>query len=244
MLERILQNHGFTLDNVAGQWLTRCNDTNIQMTMKNLPIILVLLFIAGCQSAYYGALEKVGIHKRDVLVSRVEKANDSQQEAKEQFQSALEKFQAAVQFDGGEIEEIYSNLQSEYDESKALADEIRQRVEDIESVSEALFNEWEEELQQYTSRSLRQKSASQLTQTKQQYRKLITAMKKAESSMTPVLNVFKDQVLYLKHNLNAKAIASLKQELAGVQSNVSRLMTQMNASIAEADRFIKSMNDN
>ena len=59
--------------------------------------------------------------------------------------------------------------------------------------------------------------------------------------MEPVLKQFNDYVLYLKHNLNAQAIASLKGEATSIQTEISRLITQMNASIAKADEFVKSM---
>ncbi|NVJ49690.1 MAG: DUF2959 domain-containing protein [Gammaproteobacteria bacterium] len=208
-----------------------------------LGILTLIVTLCGCQKAYFGALEKVGIHKRDVLVSRVEKANETQQEAKQQFKSALEKFQSVVSVEPNDIDEIYQELNDEYEQSQALADDIAERIADIESVSTALFSEWEDELSQYTSPQLRQQSAAQLTRTKQQYRRLITAMKRAENSMTPVLNVFKDQVLFLKHNLNAKAINSLRRELVLIQANVAKLTEQMNQSIAQAERFIASMNE-
>ena len=63
----------------------------------------------------------------------------------------------------------------------------------------------------------------------------------AEGTMEPVLKQFNDYVLYLKHNLNAQAIASLKGEATSIQTEISRLITQMNASIAKADEFVKSM---
>ena len=217
--------------------------SNYMKTYSKPTLIALFILLTGCQSAYYGALEKVGIHKRDVLVSRVEKAKDSQQEAKEQFKTALEKFKSITQFDGGNLETVYNNLNDEYEESKELAGDIRSHISDIENVSDAMFEEWEAELDQYTNQSLRRKSAQQLANTKRQYNKLIKTMKNAEKSMDPVLNIFKDQVLYLKHNLNARAIASLKGEISTIESNVSRLIKQMNSSIDEADRFIQSLNN-
>ena len=200
------------------------------------------LLLTACQSAYYDALESVGIHKRDVLVDRVEDAKDTQEEAKEQFKNALEQFKSVQSFDGGELETLYNKLNDEYERSESLADDIRSRIQSIENVSEALFDEWQRELDEYTSQSLKQKSAAQLNDTKRQYRRLISAMKKAETSMQPVLNIFKDQVLFLKHNLNARAIASLKGEIKTIETNVSRLIKEMNTSIDEANRFINAMN--
>jgi len=203
--------------------------------------LLTILACAGCQTAYYSAMEKVGIHKRDILVDRVEDARDAQQEVKKEFASALEQFRSVVHFEGGALEEKYNKLQKAYDLSEARAEEVRDRIKSIENVAEALFDEWESELDQYTSQDLRRSSEQKLAQTKKHYQKLIKAMKRAESKMTPVLNVFKDHVLFLKHNLNAKAIASLQPEVVGVERDVATLIKEMDKSIAEADAFIKTI---
>jgi len=212
------------------------------MYKRLLSVFGMILILASCQSAYYSAMEKVGVHKRDILVDRVENAKDTQEEAKEQFKSALEKFKSVRQFDGGKLEAVYNDLNGEYETSLALAEKMRSRIDSIEDVSESLFEEWQEELEQYSSASLKRKSNEQLLKTRQQYNKLIRAMKKAESSIQPVLTIFNDQVLYLKHNLNAQAIQSLKGELNEIESNVTRLIAEMNRSIDEANRFIDSMN--
>ncbi len=183
----------------------------------------------------------MGIPKREVMIHRVEKARETQEEAKQQFSSALEQFQALTNYDGGDLEDVYNRLNDAYQDSLDKANEIRKRIADIEDVSEALFAEWEEEIEQYSSPSLKRNSQLKLAKTKRQYQQLISAMKKAEAKMQPVLAVFKDQVLYLKHNLNAQAIASLKEDLGDIQSDVSNLIRAMEKSIDEANQFIRTM---
>ena len=195
----------------------------------------------GCQSVYYDTMEKMGYHKRDLMVSDVEKARDAQQEAKEQFKSALDRFTTVLNIKGGELQEKYDTLNAEYERSEAKAKAVRDRIASVEDVSEALFTEWEAELKEYSSASLRKSSQGKLTHTRTQYAQLIKAMKRAESKMPPVLAKFKDQVLFLKHNLNAQAIASLHNELASVEADIATLIKEMEASIAEADEFINSM---
>ncbi|HYE36889.1 DUF2959 domain-containing protein [Methylocaldum sp.] len=207
-------------------------------------LVLLLLFViglAGCSSAYYRAAESLGFHKRDILVHRVEKARDSQEEAKTQFKSALERFTALTGFKGGNLEEKYQELNSEFERSQSKADEVRKRIDDIEDVSEALFDEWENELSQYQNPSLKRSSQQKLKATRQRYDQLIATMKRAESKMDPVLLTFRDQVLFLKHNLNAQAIASLRGELDSLQTDISALIKSMEVSIREADEFIKSV---
>jgi DNA repair exonuclease SbcCD ATPase subunit len=176
-----------------------------------------------------------------VLVSRVQQARDSQQEAKEQFQSALEHFSAVVHFRGGELEAKYTQLRAELDRSEARAHTVHQRIAAVEEVAEALFKEWEAELAQYTQETLRQASARQLAQTRQRYTPLMRIMKRAEAQMEPVLATFRDHVLFLKHHLNARAIASLRQEGVAVETDITTLIRAMEAAITEADTFIKAL---
>lgn len=203
--------------------------------------IAMLVSLAGCSKMYYSGLEKMGIPKRELMVHRVEKARDTQEETKEQFKSALAQFTAATNFNGGELEEVYSKLNSEYEASTKQAALVRKRIDDIDSVSNALFAEWEQEVEQYQSAALKSSSRQKLVATKQHYQQLIGAMNKAEAKIEPVLRIFKDQVLYLKHNLNAKAIASLKSDLGSVQTDVGALVKAMEASINEANEFIKTI---
>ena len=203
--------------------------------------IALICLLFGCESTYYKTMETMGYHKRDIMVDRVEDARDAQEEAKEQFESALEKFSSVLGFHGGNLEEKYDALKDEYDESVIKADAVRSRIAAVENVAEDLFAEWQEELNQYTSSSLRRSSARKLRETKSKYAQLIGAMKRAERKIDPVLSAFHDQVLYLKHNLNAQAIASLQSELASIETDVARLIKEMEASIKEANSFISSM---
>jgi len=212
--------------------------------MKKAVIIsTVLLFGTGCQSLYYGAMEKFGKYKRDILVDRVKDARDAQQQTKEQFASALDKFRSVVNVEGGKLQEKYDLLKSELDKSESKASAVKKRISDVEDVANALFDEWTKELDQYKNTELRAASKKKLDQTRQKYTQLIDAMKKADSKIEPVLSAFRDQVLFLKHNLNAQAIASLQSEVSSMEADTGRLIAEMEKSIAEADTFIKTMQE-
>ena len=207
-----------------------------------LPVLLILpLLLTACSSAQYAVMEKFGIHKREILVDRVEDARDSQEEAKQQFASALEEFSAVLNFQGGTLEEKYTQLNAELEASEEHARDVSERIDEVEDVAKALFDEWEDELKLYSSDSLRRSSAEKLEQTRNRYQNLMKAMRRAEARIEPVLTPLRDQVLYLKHNLNAQAIASLQSELGRVEGDVSSLIREMEAAIREADAFIVSL---
>lgn len=209
--------------------------------LKGLATLAVVSMVVGCNTAYYAAMEKVGVHKREIMVDRVEDARDEQTEAKEQFQSALERFASIVQVDGGQLRQKYETLNTELQRSEKRAAAVTDRIRSVEDVAEALFREWEQELTQYSNAGLRRSSEQRLRETRRRYDQLIGAMRRAEQKMQPVLVAFRDHVLYLKHNLNAAAIASLRGEVVSIESDVAQLVRDMEASIAEADAFIQSM---
>jgi uncharacterized protein YoxC len=211
------------------------------MVMR-LPIVLgVILLLGACESAYYGVQEKFGNLKNDILVDRVEDAMEAQEDAKEEFKSALEQFEAVVGVPESELKSVYNKLNNSFEDAEDKAEVVSDRIASVEDVSEDLFEEWEDEIQQISSASLRSKSTAKLKASKRSYADLIKAMKRAEARMAPVLTSFRDHVLYLKHNLNAQAIASLQGDLGGIENDVGRLIAEMERSIAEAQSFIKTM---
>ena len=205
--------------------------------------IAVAVMVGGCQSVYYNTMEKFGYQKREILVDRVEDARDENQKTAAQFNSALAQFSQVVNFEGGQLEEKYEQLNSEFKRCESSAETVRKRIDAVEDVGKALFDEWEAELKQYTNAKLRNASQQKLARTRRQYDQLIRSMKRAETKIDPVLSAFRDQVLYLKHNLNARAIASLQTELISIENNVASLIREMEAAISEADEFIRAMGE-
>jgi len=204
-------------------------------------LIIACILLSGCESTYYNAWEKVGVHKRDILVDRIEDTQQSQEDTQEQFKDALEQYRAVVNFDGGDLEKLYYKLNDEFEASETTAAEIKNNIDSVENVAEDLFDEWAEELNQIKNSRLRRDSENKLRATRNEYTKLIRAMQRSEKAVYPVLDTLRDQVLYLKHNLNANAISSLKGELATVDQDVSRLIGAMQNSINEANKFISKM---
>lgn len=205
-------------------------------------IVLSIFTLTGCQSAYYSAMEQVGYHKRDIMVDRVEDAKESQQDAQEEFTSALEALSSLTNFSGGDLEDMYNKINDKYQDSEKAAQNVTDRIAAIEDVSDALFEEWQAELDLYTSDSLRRSSEQKLRETKSSYQTMLSAMKRAEKKMDPVLKTLRDNTLYLKHNLNASAVGSLQGEFMSLEKDIAYAIKQMNAAIAESDKFLAQLN--
>lgn len=213
----------------------------MRSTINVLVFMGMVVSLAACSTTYYSVWQKLGWEKRDILVDRVKDARDDQSKAKEQFKTTLEKFQTLTNFQGGDLEAKYKKLNSAYEECKSRAEAVTSQVASIDTVAQDMFKEWKKELDEYQNADLKRRSAQELKDTEARYAQLIAAMRKSEASMQPVLSAFHDQVLFLKHNLNAAAISSLQSTAAGIDSDVQQLIKDMEASIKEADSFIGQM---
>lgn len=217
--------------------------------MKFIALLSFLFVLPACENPLkkaarkveYSAYELVGIQKRDLLKTRVDDARDEQKEAGEDFKDALQQLKAIYGFKGGKLEKQYDSLKSSYERAAHQADDVHKAVRKVETVAKDLFNEWENEIGEIETASLKERSRKTLAQTKARYEELHATLKAAEERMDPVLRKFRDQVLYLKHNLNAKAIASLKGESLSIQGDIESLIADMNKSIASAESFIRTM---
>lgn len=208
---------------------------------RRFAVVALMAALAACSSVYYSTLETFGIEKRDILVDRIEDARDAQTDAKEQFASALEQYRSVVTVDGGDLEQMYDRMNAEFERSEARAQAVSERIDSVESVADDLFAEWADELDQYSDPALRRESEGLLRDTRQQYQQVLAAMHRAEDAMDPVLALFRDQVLVLRHNLNARAIGALENELDDIERATAALIAEMQRAIDEASAFIDAM---
>jgi hypothetical protein len=187
------------------------------------------------------SIDRLWKEPRDLLVDRVEDARDTQQETIEEFQTAMEKFKSVTGFEGGELEAQYEKLNTAYERSADQAAGIGDKVDKVTLAANALLDEWRIELKDYHDERMRRMAEIKFDQTRAHAERLIASMRAVETRTKPVLALFRDQVLFLKHNLNARAISSLDRERVRIEGDVNVLIADMQAAIDEADRFIMAL---
>jgi hypothetical protein len=202
---------------------------------------VMLVSLAGCTSSYYKAMRTFGKEKRDILVSRVKDSKKDQQQAKEQIKTTMESFQALTGFQGGQLEKNYKKLNGEYEKAADSAQKLHQRIDSIDRVSGDLFKEWQKEIDGMQDKKLKTQSSAMLRQSRLSEAGYVKAMRQTEARMTPVITAFRDQVTFLKHNLNARTIGSLKGTSAKMSTDVDVLMISLDGSMAQADALIASL---
>jgi hypothetical protein len=204
-------------------------------------LIVFALLLSGCQWTYYKAMRTLGKEKRDILVQRIKDAKKDQDQTKQQLQTTMESFQALTGFKGGSLEKSYKRLNSDYESAASQAGKLHDKIQSIDQVSNDLFKEWQGEINAMDNGKLKSQDTVMLRNARARQATYMRAMRRTEDQIEPVLKTFHDQVLFLKHNLNARAIGSLKNTSAGLQSDVDGLVQSIDASSQEADKLISSL---
>ena len=207
----------------------------------SLSVIVFSLLLSGCHSTYYKAMSTLGKEKRDILVQRIKDAKKDQDQTKQQLQTTMQSFQALTGFQGGSLEKSYKRLNSDYESAASQADKLHDKIQSIDQVSNDLFKEWQGEINAMDNGKLKSQDTVMLRNAKTRQATYMRAMRSTEDHIAPVLKAFQDQVLFLKHNLNSRAIGSLKSTSAGLQGDVSDLIQSIDASSREADKLISSL---
>jgi len=155
----------------------------------------------------------------------------------------LDRLRGMYSVDAGDLEKTYDKLKNDLENVEDRADDVHDRIDQIDDIAGDLFKEWEEEIGEISNPDYRTKSRQKLNETRTKYAALAASLERSEASMEPVLTQLKDNVLYLKHNLNAAAIGGLSAEVDGIENDIEALLEDMRASIEEADRFLSTISD-
>lgn len=218
--------------------------------MRKLITLMFIFFLTtscakrihkAVNDAKYSAYEAVGFEKRDLFKREVSNVKEDQEDTGEAFKDALTRLKEIYNVDGGDLEKQHSKLKDSLDDAKEEAAELSARIRKVDEVANDLFAEWSEEISEIKTSDLRSKSTKQLTQTKRRYRELEQQLNRSEKKMAPVLAKLNDQVLFLKHNLNAKAIGGLKEEQGKIQADIKSLINEVNESTRQAEAFIETL---
>lgn len=212
----------------------------LHTTIKSFAIAS-LWFLTSCTTVYYDVWESFGVEKRDLLKTNVENARDTQKETQKQLMSALQRIKDAYGMPPSKLETTYKRMNNDYQDSEDKAAELKKRIASVEDIGGDMFEEWRKEAKTIDNQKFREDSFAKLDDTKGKFQKMVTSMRTVEKKLPPLLKQLHDQVLYVKHNLNAQALGSLKNESSSVESDIGNLISELNNSIAESDRFIATL---
>lgn len=209
--------------------------------MRIFNLLLLSLCLSSCSSIYYNTWEFLGQEKRDLLESKMESAQSSQEDASEQLKDSLEVIREKYSFKEGDLEDTYDDLSDDYDDFESRSKDLKKRIESAQEVADDLFEEWKDEAYALSNETYKENSLSKRRVTMKNFSETIASLNSVQTKMDRILKQYKDQVIYLKHNLNAKIIGKLQVELKSIMGDVSGLIKEIELSKSKTSNFISEL---
>ena len=206
------------------------------------PLALGLaLGLTGCQSAYYGTLQTVGIEKREILRNRIGDWRDDLQQAKAEVDNAYHLF--ATVSASEELESLYKELDKGATRVAGRVENVTGRTNGAEKIAADIFQEWATGIGEIQNTSLRASSEKRLQTARVRYQSLLDSMRNAEEKMALVGTAFRDRVIFFKHNLTEQAVSDLKTSAEDMRREIQPMNQAIDVATAEADAFVSTLPD-
>lgn len=211
------------------------------MYLYLLSSILAFSLMNGCATVYYDVWEALGQEKRDLLRSNILKTKKDHHKVEDQFEDTLAKVRATYKLKNPKLESLYDTFKEDYQLSKSKAEQLSRRIETVNNIAQDLFSEWKTESSKIKNDTYRKDSVKKRQLSMVRFGAMMKSMREVEKSLGPVLTKLNDQVLYLKHNLNASSIGAFKGELNSVETEIKNLIAEIQQSNKQADKFIAQL---
>ena len=109
-------------------------------------------------------------------------------------------------------------------------------IDSLNKQAQKFFGQWEKELAEYSSDSMREKSSARLDAAKQKFKTLGETLGEARKAFEPLVQSLNDQILYLGRDLSPEAVADLEDEAAELNKQAEDVMAKINDLLAKADK--------
>jgi len=200
--------------------------------------------LVGCNKNYFNAMETMGYHKHGVLVARVKEARDAFQDSQKQFQGTLKELTAIANNPASDTQTLVKKLSSELDHSESTAKSVHKHVSDVEQAARGFFQDEAKKLNKEKDEAKRLQRRRDLERDRAEYFIVLKAMRRAESTLTPVLIRLRTQILYVNRNPSTKSFTYLKDNLGTLEADVTSLVREMKTAVTTCDAYIQARKSN
>jgi len=211
----------------------------VSKVLLRLLALIPLLVLGSCQAMYLGTLEQFGFEKREILCERIEAASDAIVILEQRLDETFSVYREAIHQEGGNLSASQKRFSNFYDKTEDAASEFNSRIEKVQAVANAMFEEWNAESGEIIDTELRRKSRSNYTRALTRYGNLLRSMRAVQAETDPILTRLRDHVLFMKLNLHPNAYAPLRSTEDDFVASAVAVSETMKATIEEATNFLR-----
>jgi ElaB/YqjD/DUF883 family membrane-anchored ribosome-binding protein len=209
--------------------------------MRAVAAALVLAGLPACTFVNNLITGNTGPSDVDDLVASVERVSSELDASKAQLLGAIQALQkvTAPEFKGDAVA-AHKELVNAIDDSEDQTDDLRKSLERMQAEAEPVFNQWTKDLEAYSNPEMRQRSQARLAAARERYDGVVAAVTPVLVECEAINQTLNDHALFLKHDMNPAAIATIQDDVKKVAKEASDLDGAFNAGKAAARAYVDS----
>lgn len=202
---------------------------------------LLLASLPACSFVNNLIKGKSGPADVDDLVAAVENVQKELDASKGSMLAAVQGLQAitAPDFQGDAVK-AHKELVEVVENSEDQADELRGAIEDMQAASVPVFDQWTKDLEAYSNPEMRQRSQARLSAARERYDAVLAAVEPLLVEYEAVNQTLRDHVLFLKHDMNPAALATIQDDVRSVAKDAASLDGRFNSGRAAAIAYVEA----
>ncbi len=202
---------------------------------------LVLASVPACSFVNNMIKGKTGPADVDDLVAAVENVQKELDVSKGTMLAAVQGLQAitAPDFQGDAVK-AYEQLVDVVENSEDQAEDLRKSIEKMQAEAVPVFDQWTKDLEAYSNPEMRQRSQARLSAARERYDAVVAAVEPVLVEYEAINQSFRDHVLFLKHDMNPAALATIQDDVRRIAKDATSLDSRFNGGRAAATAYIES----
>ncbi len=201
-------------------------------------VLSVWLLAAACA----GTSERSeSVEQVDELLTRIERVQAETAVAKDSVHAALSELCTLVSpgFKGDAATEFAKFLAAS-EASEDQAETLRDITEPMQDAADELFQRWTKDMEAFGNSRMRQRSQTRLDETRTRFQSIIGATQAAQIALDAFHDDMRDHALFLRHDLNSAAVASIRTDVRALNEQIQGLDTRFDATTAAARAYVES----
>lgn len=140
-----------------------------------------------------------------------------------------------------ELTKTATEFQTRFDALESQMATVREQAVTTRARLRQHYDAWEKELQAMQNPSIREKAQGRLSESKEQFGRIVEQANEAKSEVVPFVSELKDIVIYLKADTSEDAVKSLSGTIWKLNNKYKSVNGSIGDVIEEIDKTIKGM---
>jgi hypothetical protein len=206
--------------------------------VRSIAALLPTLLCLGACASF--ARQDQSLRKVDNLVERIERVHLESELSKARMREGLASLaQVADPNMKGDVSIAYADFVKTVEASEKQAKALRAAVEPMKRSAKPFFQQWSDDLQDFTDQKMRKRSRTRLNETRERYEAIVAAVDPALAGYELFNQSMRDNMLFLGNDFNPTSVAMVRGDVRSLTRQAAELDGYFDACLDAARAYVQ-----